>query len=58
MSIAVEYASFLIRLWREQSREKEPIGDWKIQVEHIQSGKRRQFSTFDQMVIHLRQVVE
>ena len=58
MSITDEYASFLIRLWREQSREKEPAGDWEIQVEHIQSGKRRQFSTFDQMVLYLRRVVE
>ncbi len=58
MSITVEYASFLIRMWREQSREKESVADWKIQVEHIQSGEQRRLSTFDEMVLYLRQVIE
>ena len=58
MSSTVEYISFLIRMWREQSPEGNLVGDWQIEVEHIQSGKRQQFGTFDELVLYLQQMVE
>jgi hypothetical protein len=45
-------------MWREQSPEEKLVSDWQIEVENIQSGKRQQFGTFDELVCHLRQRVE
>ena len=58
MCDSVEYISFLIRMWREQWPEEKLVGDWQIEVEHIQSGKRQQFGTFDELVFYLQQAVE
>jgi len=38
---AVEYASFLIRLWREPSAESEVATLWHGEIVHIQSGECR-----------------
>lgn len=55
----IEYASFLIRLWRERSPERqEPTADWRSEVEHIQSGRRWTFSTLDEMLGFLRRQAE
>lgn len=58
MCDSVEYISFLIRMWREQWPEEKLVGDWQIEVEHIQSGKRQQFGTFDELLLYLQQAVE
>jgi hypothetical protein len=55
MSPAIQYASFLIRLWREESADpaRKPV-DWHIEVEHIQTGERWEFETLDQLLDFLR----
>jgi len=55
MSPAIQYASFLIRLWREESADpaKTPA-DWHSEVEHIQTGERWEFETVDQLLDFLR----
>jgi hypothetical protein len=42
MSSGVEYASFLIRLWRQTGPDAagNPF-DWQSEVEHIQSGRQQ-----------------
>lgn len=48
MSPAIEYASFLIRLWREQDPAGSQSGNgWHIEVEHVQSGQHWIFDTVD-----------
>lgn len=56
MAPSIQYASFLIRLWREESAglDKRPV-DWKGEVEHIQTGERWNFSSLDELVAFLRQ---
>jgi hypothetical protein len=59
MSIPIEYASFLVRLWRERNPERlEPVADWQGEVERIQSGQRWTFDTLDDLLGFLRQQVE
>ncbi len=56
MSTPVEYASFLIRLWRT-SPPAHPLaeeGAWHSEVEHIQSGRRWTFDTLDEVLGFLR----
>ena len=55
MSAAIQYASFLIRLWREESVDpaRTPI-DWHSEVEHIQTGERWDFDTLDELLGFLR----
>ncbi len=55
MSTSVEHLSFLIRLWRERVSEEAATAEWHIEVEHIQSGQRREFGTFDELMCYLRQ---
>ena len=55
----IEYASFLIRLWRERNPElPESVADWHSEVEHIQSGRRWIFSTLDELLGFLRRQAE
>ncbi|MFQ6102263.1 MAG: hypothetical protein ACE5OS_13670 [Anaerolineae bacterium] len=59
MSTSIEYASFLIRLWREASANATaPAADWQGEVEHIQSGRRWTFSTLDELLGFLRRQAE
>ena len=59
MPTSIEYASFLIRVWREQNPERgEPTADWCGEVEHIQSGQRWTFSTLDELLGFLRRQTE
>jgi hypothetical protein len=59
VSTPIEYASFLIRLWREASADATaPANNWRSQVEHIQSGQRWSFSTLDELLDFLRREVE
>jgi hypothetical protein len=59
MSPSIQYASFLIRLWREESAEpvSTPI-DWHSEVEHIQTGEQWEFDTFEGLLTFLRREVE
>jgi hypothetical protein len=52
---SVQYASFLIRLWREAAPDAaEVTADWRSEVEHIQTGERWTFETLDEMLRFLR----
>ena len=56
---SIEYASFLLRLWRETIADGGDVtGAWHIEVEHIQTGERQDFSTLDELVAFLRQKTE
>ena len=66
MPTSIEYASFLIRVWREATPPPSPpeLGgtegrrveapDWCGEVEHIQTGERWTFSTLDELLGFLR----
>lgn len=59
MSMLIEYASFLIRLWREAGdNATAPLTDWRSEVEHIQSGRRWTFGTLDELLDFLRQQLQ
>ena len=59
MSMSVEYASFLIRLWREVSADATAsLTDWCSEVEHIQSGQRWTFGSLDELLDFVRQKAE
>jgi hypothetical protein len=45
-----EYASFLIRLWREPQAD----ADWLAQVEFIPSGEQRYFASLDELFDFIR----
>ena len=56
MSTTTEYASFLLRLWREASPGRsEPAAGWQSEIEHIQSGQRWTFDTLEDLLEFLRQ---
>lgn len=56
MANSIEYASFLVRLWREKSiEEPAPPGGWHSVVEHIQTGERYDFDTLEELLDFLRQ---
>lgn len=49
------YASFMVRLWREEgSALTEPATDWQSEVQHIQSGQSWSFSTLDELLDFVR----
>ena len=53
---SIEYASFLLRLWRETSADAGNVSRaWHVGVEHIQTGERWDFSRLDEFVAFLRQ---
>lgn len=53
------YASFLVRMWREGDPERgTPAADWEGEVQHIQTSRRRAFSTLDELLGLLRQATE
>lgn len=55
----MRYASFLVRLWREEDPERSGrLGDWQGEVEHIQSGQRWAFAGLDELLGFLRRQVE
>jgi hypothetical protein len=59
MSSGVEYASFLIRLWRQTGPDAagNPF-DWQSEVEHIQSGQTWTFSSLGALMAFGRQQIE
>jgi hypothetical protein len=46
---SLEYKSFLLRLWRENTNLS-PQANWEAEVEYIQSGERLKFSTTDEIL--------
>lgn len=53
------YASFLVRMWREGDPKRgRPAADWQGEVQHIQTSQRRAFSTWNELLGLLRQVME
>jgi hypothetical protein len=55
MSTSIEYASFLVRLWRQIGGELENASvEWHGEIEHIQTGKRRAFDTLEDLLDFLR----
>ena len=59
MAAPETYISFLVRMWREESLEMpEPTGDWRGEVEHVQSGRRWTFDTLDKLLCFVRRLAE
>jgi hypothetical protein len=53
------YASFMVRLWREEGSSAEVLGtDWQSEIQHIQSGRSWAFATLDELLEFLRQQAE
>lgn len=56
MSPTIQYASFLIRLWRDEGAAPSMgASDWQSEVEHIQTGDRWRFGTLDELLAFLRE---
>ncbi len=56
MSTPIQYASFLIRIWREnQAGEASPGADWHAEVEHIQSNQCWTFQAEEELLSFLQQ---
>jgi len=51
MAPTLQYASFLIRLWRQESADlvEHPV-EWQSEVEHIQTGDRWSFGSLDELL--------
>lgn len=58
MSPHVQYASFLIRMWRENKAGVSSGADWHAEAEHIQSSQCWAFKTVDDLLSFLRQRAE
>jgi hypothetical protein len=59
MSPSIQYASFLVRLWRETAADARQLtADWQSEVEHIQTGERWSFSTLEELLEFLRRESE
>jgi hypothetical protein len=54
MPAQFQYASFLIRIWRE-SEAHETYAEWESEVEHIQSGEIWKFHTLKELEVFFRQ---
>lgn len=48
------YSSYLIRLWQERTSDGAAVHGWHAEVEHIQTGERRQFVSPDELWVYLR----
>jgi hypothetical protein len=54
-AVQQEYASFLIRMWREADpAASDAVAEWHGEIEHIQSGRRASFSALAEMLEDLR----
>ena len=51
------YQSFLIRLWLED-QDDAGVGAWRIELESIQSGQKRQFPDLDAMLFFFRERIK
>ncbi len=50
MAVVTMYASFLIRLWSSREVPLPSEGEWQGELQHIQSGQRWTFATFDELL--------
>ena len=58
VSVQQEYASFLIRMWREVDPEApDAVAEWHGEIEHIQSGQRCTLNSLVDLPAFLRQQV-
>jgi hypothetical protein len=59
MSEPIEYASFIVRIWRKSGLDANgnPY-DWQSEVEHIQSGQTWSFNTLEELQAFNRQQME
>ena len=56
MTPSIQYASLLIRLWREGSPDRAGTSiDWHSEVEHLQTGDSWRFQTLEELLGFLRQ---
>ncbi len=56
MSTPIQYASFLVRIWREnKAGEALPSADWHAEVEHIQSNQCWTFQAEEELLSFLHQ---
>ncbi|MGD9029421.1 MAG: hypothetical protein PVG25_06380 [Anaerolineae bacterium] len=56
MAPSIQYASYLVRLWREvDTGQHHTAADWQGEIEHIQTGERWAFSTLNTLLDFLRQ---
>lgn len=54
MTETSEYASFLVRVWRERQREDAPeTATWNAEVESIQSGDSWRFANIPSLITFL-----
>lgn len=59
MPTSIEYASFLIRIWRKgETQDSATHGEWLSDVEHIQTGERWGFNTLQELLDFLRYEAE
>ena len=59
MAESTQYASFMIRLWRETGPgPPQATGDWQGEVEHIQSGRQWRFDSLDELLGWLRRQMQ
>ena len=50
------YASFLVRLWRSaEPKPRASYAGWHGEIEHIQSGQRRQFTNLEDLLGYIGQ---
>jgi hypothetical protein len=54
MTAHLQYASYLIRLWRMSKQAGTPAA-WQSEIEHIQSGKRWNFQSLEELEAFLHQ---
>ncbi len=52
---AAKYASFMVRLWRDDEQPS-PV-HWRSEVEHVQSGERWQFDDAAQSLHFVAQMI-
>ena len=50
-----DYMSFLVRLWRDPPGADQP-GDWRGEIEQIQTGTRRHFGTYTELLACLHRL--
>ena len=55
MDTPLEYASFLIRLWREPSPEGKAGSCWRGEILFIQSGERRPLNELAELIAFMRE---
>ena len=55
MAETIEYASFLVRIWREEDKKNAAAAlTWPAEVESIQTGETRRFSEFAELTHFLK----